>query len=333
MANPVLVEVTRGGRVECIHRGAYALVDAEGAVVHSVGDIETPIFPRSAVKPFQTVPAVVSGAAAACGFGDEALALACASHNGEPEHAAVARQMLEGAGLTEADLECGAHPSISAKVAQEMAASGIKPRPLTHTCSGKHAAMLALAKHIGAPTKGYVAPDHPVQREMARVLAAFSDFDTANAEPGVDGCSVPTWAIPLRPLALACARFAAGEGIEPALGEAAKTIYDAAIGHPFYVAGTGRFGTDSMAALGGRALVKFGAEGVYLAMMREKRLGFAMKIDDGAKRAAKAVCAAVLARLFEGEPGAEYFAERANSPVVSVLGEAVGEIRFTGELP
>jgi L-asparaginase II len=288
MANPILVEVTRGDIVESRHTGAYAVCDAEGRVIAEAGDVTQPVFPRSAIKAFQCLPVVESGAADRFGFSDEEIALACASHGGEPEHARVARAMLAKVGASEDDYECGAHWPMDYAAQRALARSGGEPLAVHNNCSGKHAGMLALAKQLGVPAQGYARPGHPVQRAIARTIGELCDADVDRAPCGIDGCSVPTWAIPLSNLALGFARLTRRAS--------AKRIFAACRAHPFMVAGTGRFCTRLMQAVP-RAFVKTGAEGVYGAAVPHAGLGIALKCDDGASRAAEVAMAAVLARL------------------------------------
>ena len=289
MSNPVIVEVTRGGIVESRHTGAYAVVDGAGHLVASAGRIDCAVFPRSAIKAFQCLPVVESGAADRFSFTDEELALACASHSGEPEHLRVARLMLTKAGNAEADYECGAHWPTETQALHALVRSGNGPGPLHNNCSGKHAGMLALSHQLGADHHGYTTIDHPVQRAIARTMGELCDIDLGQQPWGIDGCSVPTWAIPLRNMALGFARFARR-------GPAADRIITAVRAHPFMVAGTGRFCTSLMTAVP-RAFVKTGAEGVACACVPHAGLGIAFKCDDGAGRAAEAALAAILASL------------------------------------
>ena len=296
MSNPILVEVTRGPLVESRHRGAVAVVDAEGRTVLAVGDVAAPVFPRSAIKALQALPLVESGAAERYGFGDEALALACASHSGEPAHVAGVAQMLARANLSPTDLRCGVHWPMAQSAAAAVARSG-GPSALHNNCSGKHAGFLCLACAMGADTTGYFRPDHPVQRQVRAVLEDFTG--TALDEDGcaIDGCSVPTWAVPLERLALAFAKFGTGQGLAPARAQAAARLRAACARQAWFVAGTGRFCTAIMAHFGERVFVKTGAEGVYCGALPGQALGIAVKCDDGAGRASQAIMAAAIARF------------------------------------
>ena len=312
-AHPVLAEALRGGLVESFHRGSLAIVDADGAVHTALGDIDRPIFPRSAVKVLQALPLVASGAAQALGLNDEELALACASHGGEPRHAQAAAAMLAKAGVDDRALECGAHWPYHEASARELAVRGAQPSALHNNCSGKHAGFVCLGcrlaggREVGAFVRGYVQPEHPVMREVTAALQAATGFDLSRATRGTDGCSIPTYAIPLRHLAHAFARVATGVGLSPDHAAAAQRLRQAVARAPHMVAGSGRFDSRVMARLGERVFCKVGAEGVYCAALPEVGLGVALKMDDGnTARAAEAVMAAVIeARLvLDGEDAA-----------------------------
>ncbi|MBL8908412.1 MAG: asparaginase [Rhizobiales bacterium] len=296
MTHPVLVEVTRGGIVESRHSGSYAVVNGEGRVVASAGEIDMPVFPRSAIKALQCLPVIESGAADHYGFSDEEIALVCSSHNGEPRHVAAARSMLAKTGLGEEAYECGAHWPIETQALHAMIRADEKPGQIHNNCSGKHAGMLAVARRIDADHHGYVERGHDVQRRIAKVLSEMCDVDADALPCGIDGCSVPTWAIPLRNLALGFARLGSGESLDPERKAAAARIIAAVRAHPFMVAGTDRFCTRLMTKIP-RAFVKTGAEGVFCGAVPHAGLGIALKCDDGAGRASEAAFAAVLARL------------------------------------
>lgn len=311
--NPVLVEVLRGESLESSHRGAMAVLDADGAVLVSLGDIERPIFPRSAVKLLQALPLVESGAAERLGLTDEELALACASHTGEEVHVRTAAGMLAKVGLDATALECGAHwPSLDTAT-RALAAGGREPTALHNNCSGKHSGFLCLACALpssGADlrqyVKGYVNPDHPVMREVTAALQAVTGFDPNSAPRGTDGCSIPTYGIALRRLALAFARVGTGVGLREGHARAAQRLRRAIANAPFMVAGSGRFDTRVMQQLGERVCCKVGAEGVYCAALPERGLGVAIKIDDGNTRAAEVALATVIdACLLLSDPDAQ----------------------------
>ena len=300
--NPILVDVLRGNTTESTHCGALAVLDADGVVVASLGDTSRPIFPRSAVKVLQALPLVASGAVERLGLTDDELAIACASHGGEEIHAQTAARMLAKAGLDANALECGAHWPYLESAARALAAQGREPSALHNNCSGKHAGFLCLAcaLHGGRPdlqqyVRGYVGAEHPVMREVTSALQAATGHDLGNTPQGIDGCSIPTFAIPLRHLAHAFARVGTGTGLSTGHADAAKRLRAAVAKAPYLVAGSGRFDTRVMERLGARVFCKVGAEGVYCAALPERGLGVAIKIDDGNNaRAAEVVMAAVI---------------------------------------
>ena len=297
MSNPVVVEVLRGERVESAHRGAGAVVDADGRMVFAFGDVDRPVYPRSAVKALQALPLIESGAADRLGLGDKEIALACASHSGEEAQVALAGAMLAKAGRDQSVLECGAHWPLGDAAARALARSGRSPGPLHNNCSGKHAGFVCVACAAGIEPKGYVAWDHPVQREVSAALADVTQARLDEGTRGVDGCSIPAYAIPLRALAHGFARFATGRGLAAERAKAAARIRAAVAAHPAIVAGAGRFDTEAMTILGARAFTKTGAEGAYCAALPELGLGLAVKADDGGGRAAQVMIAALLQRF------------------------------------
>jgi L-asparaginase II len=331
VTNPVLVEVTRGGAVESRHRAAAVVVDASGRTVLSVGEVDVPVFPRSAVKALQALPLIESGAADRYGLTDAELALACASHSGEPAHVATAAGMLAKAGLDAACLECGAHwPSGEAA---GRALAGQAPTPLHNNCSGKHAGFLCLACHEGVDPAGYVRAGHPIQERVRASLEEATGVAHGEANRGTDGCSIPTYAVPLTALARAFARFGTGEGMGPGRAEAAARLRRAAAAYPDMVAGTGRFDTRIMGALGERAFTKTGAEGVYCAALPEVGLGIAVKCDDGAGRAAEAVVAVLIGRYLPLSGAQADAVEAAARPTLrNWNGIEVGAVRPVGPL-
>jgi L-asparaginase II len=303
MSNPILVQLMRGGLVESQHRGALAVADADGRLRLALGDVLRPVFPRSAVKLLQALPLVASGAADAFGLDDAELALACASHGGQPGHVDTAAGMLAKAGLDASALACGAHAPGHEASAQALAQLGQAPGALHNNCSGKHAGFVCLgcllARRHGADprgfVRGYVGRDHPVMREVSRALALATGCDLGQAPMGIDGCSIPTFGIPLSALAQGFARAATGQGLPDDHAAAARRLRTAIARSPFHVAGEGRFDTRVMQRLGERVCCKVGAEGVYCAALPEAGLGVAIKIDDGNNaRAAEVVMAAVI---------------------------------------
>ncbi|HRI19075.1 MAG TPA: asparaginase, partial [Burkholderiaceae bacterium] len=336
MSNPILVEVLRGGQVESRHRGTLAIVDADGAVRAAIGDIERAVFPRSAVKVLQALPLVASGAAERLALTDAELALACASHRGEPLHAKTAASMLAKAGVDETCLECGSHWPYDEASARALAAQGLEPTALHNNCSGKHAGFVCLGCGIAGGgvdlrqyLEGYVALEHPVMREVTSALAATTGVDLDQAPRGIDGRSIPTFAIPLRALALAFARIGSGTGLSPQHAAAARRLRRAVAREPFMVSGTGRMDTRVMQRFGERVFMKVGAEGMYCAALPELGLGLAIKIDDGnnARAAEVAVAAAIEAALAPDGDDLALLRSYSDATVSNWRGIEVGALR------
>src|SRR5258705_1078428 len=333
MQNPALVEVLRGGVVESRHSGAVAVVDADGRRALTIGDVERPVYPRSAVKALQALVLVESGAADRYGLTAQELALACSSHNGEPDHVATAQRMLARAGLDAAALGCGAHPPIHQPSALALARAGTAPSALHNNCSGKHSGFLCVACALGAQTRSYLDPDQPVQSEVRATIQNVSGATLSPACRGIDGCSAPTWAMPLHKLAFAFARFGTGHGLAPVRAKAAARLRTACLAHPWHVAGTGRLCTDIMRLFGARVFVKMGAEGVFCAAFPDQGLGLAVKCDDGAGRAAEVIMAAMMARFVEMSGGERAALERFLRPTLhNWNGFAIGALRPTAAL-
>jgi L-asparaginase II len=298
MRNPVLIELTRGPRIESRHAGAIAVVRPSGEVVASIGDLAAPIFPRSAIKPLQAIACIETGAADHFGFTSREIALASASHSGTPEHTTLAASMLKRVGLSIDALACGVHEPLDGESARALIRARTSPTALHHNCSGKHAAMLATALHAGEGVDGYWHADHPVQMRIAGVLEDLTGQTLGENVRGIDGCSVPNWAIPLPALAVAFARFVTERQMAEGRAQACRRIARACWDHPELVAGPGRLDSTVMAAFTDKVLLKAGAEGVYCGALPELELGFALKIDDGGKRAAEAVVMALIGKIY-----------------------------------
>jgi len=296
-AAPVLAERRRGGAVESRHRGRAVVADRQGRVLAHWGDVDAPCFPRSAVKPILALPLVESGAADAFGFGDADLALACGSHAGQPAHVERVAAILDRLGLTPGHLVCGGHPPFHGPSAEALVRAGRAPGPLHDNCSGKHAGMLATAVHRGEPVAGYAERSHPVQQRGLGALEQMTVQDLGDAPWGRDGCAIPAFAVPLGGLAVAMARFADPAGLPETRIAAVERVRRAWAAAPFFVAGDGRIDTALIEATGGRVLAKGGAEGVHAACVPEAGIGIALKIDDGAGRAAEVGLLAILEGL------------------------------------
>jgi len=336
------VEVTRGGMVESTHYGAVAIADAHGNLVAWSGDPDQSVYLRSSAKPLQALPLVESGAAEKFGLAPRQLAVVCASHTGTDMHVEVIASIQERVGVREADLLCGVQAPGDRETARRLEAEGLLPTPLRHNCSGKHSGMLALARHIDAPTQDYVNPEHPVQKRILQAVAEMCGVAPESIELATDGCSAPVFGLPLRAAATAFARLADPSGLPPTRAAACQAIFRAMTSHPEMVAGPGRFDTRLMQVTGGRLLAKGGAEGfqaISLASSGEgpaslsgpsPALGIALKIADGdlGRRALSVAVLAVLrslAAIQESElDEMDPFAAR---PLTNDRGLTVGEIR------
>lgn len=322
--DPVLIHVNRSTLVESAHAGAIVVRDANGDVLVSVGDVDRPVFPRSAIKALQAIPLVSSGAVEAFGFDDRQLAVMCASHGGEPEHVAVVTEILARIGLGVDALACGPHWPLCEKASRILAGQRHEPTALHNNCSGKHAGMLALAVHAGMDIAGYEQPIHPVQRLIAATLADMTDAPITEDICATDGCSVPTWGLPLSSIALAMARLASGEGLDHKRAGACAQLRNACMAEPWFVAGSGRFCTTVMQSFEGRVFLKEGAEGVYCGAIPASGVGIALKIQDGAKRAAECAVAHLLSKLVPDAP--TMLDDHRNRPMTNWRGTAVGSI-------
>ncbi|HEX9881727.1 MAG TPA: asparaginase [Hyphomicrobium sp.] len=327
MTNPILIEATRGALVESRHRGAIAIAASSGALALQLGDVSCPVFPRSAVKALQALPLLETGAADRFGFTPAELALACGSHAGTEKHAGLAAAMLVRAGLSPDDLHCGAHAPLGAAAAAALIAEGCAPTQLHNNCSGKHAGMLATAVHMHEPTGGYWDAGHPVQQRIRIALEEISGVPLGADVLGIDGCSVPNWAMPLSVLARTFARLVTGEGLTTERRQALERILAACWENPELVAGRGRADTVVMRALPRQVFMKTGAEGVYCGAFPEMGLGFAIKIDDGAKRAAAGTAMALVERLYPAARGL-----MPHGPIKTWWGVEVGAIRSSDTL-
>ncbi len=330
MQNPVTVEVTRGKLVESRHRGLGVVVDGSGRTVFSFGDAEAGVFPRSSCKAMQALPLIESGAADAYGFGDAELAFACASHSGEDRHVEMAASMLAKAGRDVLALECGAHWSSDQTALIHQARTINRPTALHNNCSGKHSGFVCACVHSGAPVEGYIGYDHPLQREIREVMQSLTGAVLGEDNCGTDGCSIPTYAVPLKGLAHGFAKMLTGEGLSASRAKASRRLIDACMAEPFYVAGTGRACTKLMELAPGRIFAKTGAEGVFVAALPEQGLAMAVKCEDGTTRAAEAMIYALIARYFEkgGEIETKLMA-MANRQMKNWNGIHVGDVRVT----
>jgi L-asparaginase II len=327
--NPLIIEVTRGGMVESRHLGSAVVVDARGNVRHAWGDVDRLIYPRSAIKPLQTIVLVESGAAAACGATPEELAFASASHNGEHHHIDGVTAWLSRMGLSPNDLECAPHWPHEDQTLQERLAEQPVLDNASNNCSGKHAGFLATAQHLGEDLRGYNDPEHPVQRRLKALLSELGEVSLDGVPTGIDGCGIPVMGMPLSSMALALAKMADPSELTPIRRTACEKISAAIMAHPYNVAGQNRFNTIAMQSAPGRFVVKTGAEAVHAGIIPELGLGFAIKIDDGTKRACDVLTANLMDFLGVLDDNAKVGLKKfLVMPLQNAAGLHVGDVRM-----
>ena len=340
LAEP-LVEVRRGGITESRHRGHVAAVEPDGNVVASLGAPHNVTFLRSSAKPLQALPLLLTGAADRFGFTDEEVALACASHNGEPIHTRIAASMLKKIGLGPEALKCGVHEPYSTEAAAVLRSRNEAPNVLHNNCSGKHIGMLAVALQLGASIDNYESPENPVQIMIGQVMSQFTDVPVEDLAVGVDGCAAPIFGVTIRAMALAYARLVSPPPtLDKMIRNACGRIVRVMTAFPELIGGTSqRLDTEIMRATRGRVVSKVGAEGVYTAGILpcerwRAGLGLALKIEDGDdKRARPIVVVESLRQLgVLNDDSLEAVSRYAFFPVENRRGDVVGEIRASFEL-
>lgn len=319
------VEVLRGDVVESVHRVHVAVAHAEQGLIASAGNPAHASFVRSAIKMFQALPFVEAGGVERFQLTGEELALCTASHGGEPFHVAAARSILAKARVTDAALACGPHLPMHEKTAADLVAAGQVPGRIHNNCSGKHAGMLAHCVQQRWVTNGYHRPTHPMQQRVISTLARWMRINADDMSQGIDGCGLPTFAIALDAVAEGCAKFSAAA----ADGDAApSTIFNAMVNHPEFVAGTDRLDTVLMRVAGKRLFAKVGAEGFYCAGIPSLRIGVALKVEDGAKRAAEPALLAVLRHIDAiGADELGRLSKYATPEILNTRNEVVGYLR------
>lgn len=318
------VEVLRGSTVESVHHIHVAVVDGHGVLRARSGNEGFVAFARSAIKPLQALPLIEDGVADRYDFNDQQLALCCASHNAEPRHVDAARAMLRKIDADEEALACGPHPPLDKDAAQQLARSGRQPTRIHNNCSGKHAGMLALAHFYGWPLVGYHHAEHPVQQRMLAEVSRWTGTGKDDIPVAIDGCGISTFALRLDGLARAFASFAAAARRND---KSVTRIVNAMTHHPEFVAGNNRMCTDLMRASAGRIFAKVGAEGVYCAGIPGAELGVALKVEDGATRAAEPALLAVLKSLgLLSEDEMEQLTSYVEPQIKNTRDETVGHI-------
>jgi L-asparaginase II len=279
--NPVLVESYRGPVVESFHRGVICVVDEHNNIIYQQGNVEQVCYPRSALKFFQQLPLLLSGAADHFGFTEEELAVMCGSHNGEAQHLRIVRGIFQKIGLDESALGCGAQAPTLKQDAQALIRAGLEPSAIHNNCSGKHAGFLAWCVFHQQPTDSYLHADHLLHQEIKKWVSLFYEIPETELQTGLDGCSAPIFAMPVRNQAIAYKNLVFPEKFEPAVQAACTRITDAVSAYPMMIAGTKRYCSDLMKAAGKKVIGKTGADGVYCIGLPERKLGICIKIDDG----------------------------------------------------
>ena len=293
-ANPILVNVIRKDIVESTHTGSVLVVNGQGETIFALGNTDRNIYPRSAIKFFQAISLVESGAADHFAMSDSEIALACASHNAEPFHVDAVTSWLNRLGLTIDDLECGPTLPIGETAAHELIAKGTSPTRAHQNCSGKHSGMLTLTRFLGQDIKGYSKHQHLSQQTWMQIFGELVDLDISALPWERDGCGLPAICMPMDKLAFGFAQFANLHQIEKQRAEAMQRIIHAVQKHPEMIAGSDRCCTHVIAATKGEVLVKTGAEGVYGGFIPKRGIGFVLKNDDGATRGSEVALGALL---------------------------------------
>ena len=329
--NPVLAELVRNNWVENRHRGAFCVVDSDGNIIGEAGDINRRIFPRSAIKSMQALALFKSGAIEKFTLNQTDIAIACASHHGEPAHIKAVQSLLAKIGCNQNDLQCGAHAPTNRQARNKLFANGQKPGAIHNNCSGKHAGMLAVARALGenlalgeklapgenlapgeklAPgenLEGYWLAEHGVQKLVKSSIEELLGEKLSTDYCGTDGCSIPTFAAPLKSFAHGFARMASGHGYDSKTVNAVASIFAAVTTNPFLIGGTGVFDSEVMEVFAGDLVCKIGAQGVFCGALLKSGFGFALKCDDGNMEAAQTMMAAILLEYADPDPAQKRF--------------------------
>lgn len=338
MEPPILARVVRGETLESVHRGHLLAVGGDGRALVSIGEPETVTYFRSASKPFQALPLVASGAADAFGFTEPEIALACASHSGEPMHVDIAARMLARIRSSESDLQCGIHLPFSEQETERLLRANAAITQLHNNCSGKHAAMLAVGKHLNADIGGYLLPDHPVQQAILKSVSEFCEIPKDDIAIGIDGCCAPNFAMPLSAMARGFLNLVAprDDFADDVIRGAAERVVRAMLEHPELIGGSERLDTMLMKAVPGRLISKVGADGVWLCGVLPcdaYPLGaaIALKIEDGDDKRARPVVAVEILRKL-GILANLSLSELSPLPLKNRHGDVVGRIDASPKL-
>lgn len=333
MMNPeILAKVIRGETIESIHRGHIIVLDGDGNEVFTLGDPDFVTFFRSAAKPFQAIPFLLSGAAKRFGFSENEIALACASHSGEKIHVEIAEKMLSKIGLSEADLRCGSHYPFHLESMHNLIRANVKPNQLHNNCSGKHAAMLAFAKQIGADLQNYEHIENPIQQQIFQTISDFTETPKDEIKLAIDGCAAANFGLSLRGMARSFAKLVfPAEDFDDELREACRRIVSAYMSYPELIGGTERLDTLVMQSAHRKMICKVGAEGLWLCGILpspkwKRGLGIALKIEDGEDLRARTVVGIELLRQLEILVE-EDLSELSPMPIKNWRGDLVGKVQ------
>lgn len=325
-ANPVLVELDIGEARESMHRGAAAITDHEGRLIRQWGDIDRAFYPHSALKPLWALPLLESGAAERFGLTTAEIVLSASSHLGEKRPVELVEHWLSRCGISLEALQCGPQRPLSNEAAFELRLVGLAPSVLHNNNSGKHAGFLTTALHLGEPLEGYLNPDHPVQQRARALVEELAGISSVQVRGAIERCGMPAYRLSLRALALAMARFGDPSGLPQIRADAVRKLVSAIRAEPELLVGRGRLSSAICASTDGRVIVKGGIEGVFTGALMERGIGFALKIDDGAQRAADISVAALLASLGELP---ENLMARLVATIRTHAGEPIGWVRST----
>lgn len=328
---PLGIEVVRGNGVESKHQVMVVVCEERGLVTDFWGNVDYLTFPRSAIKPIQALPFVESGALEKFGLDEKHLALACASHHGEPHHIEILRSWMQKIGLSEADLHCGASWPSHEDSAHALIKKNQTRSPIYHNCSGKHLGIISTCLALGEDFKDYHKIKHPAQVRLRRVLSDLMKVQIEKMPVGWDGCGIPTHAVPLQALAAGISSFI-NPNLPNSKRQTLQRVLQAWRYNPQLISGTQDFSQILSEKTGGRALLKAGAEGVWTGLMPEKSMAFALKVADGAKRAAEVAATAVF-RHFGVISDAQFqdLKEWTQPSLKNSRGEEVGFIRVAAE--
>lgn len=325
---PIIVEVLRGHAVESVHQVMVAVVNEGGSLLHSWGNAQYLTFPRSAIKMLQALPLIESGAADRFQLEEKHIALACASHRGEKEHLEALSQWLEIAKIHESTYVCGPHLPYNEASAHDFIRRGQKPTVLCNNCAGKHAGIISTCLHLGESPEGYEKLEHGAQKRLRQVLSETMKYDHGKAAHGIDGCGIPTYAVPLQNIAIGMSVFVNSKET-PARKAACDRIFRAVSKNPFYISGSDEFATTVIEKTQGRAIIKGGAEGVLAGFIPEKKVAFALKCADGAGRATQLATVQLLVQLGGMSLSeAKALAKFSQPTITNWKGDVVGQLRI-----